>query len=183
MKVAALFVQKGGIYYGLPDVDPWDQERDARLYPGPHPVVAHPPCATWGTFARTGKTLRPLGDDDGCFAAALEALRKWGGVLEHPWQSSAWKRFGLIPPRMYEGWSFAGDGGWTCGVDQGRYGHRTKKPTWLYAFGCDLPPMRWAPQPGPSLFNTLSTKQRAATPIEFRDLLLGIARSPLRRAA
>ena len=30
--VAALYVATGGCYYGLPDVDPWDEERDARLY-------------------------------------------------------------------------------------------------------------------------------------------------------
>jgi len=45
MKVAALYVETGGVYYGLPDVDPWDEERDARLYAGPWPVVAHPPCS------------------------------------------------------------------------------------------------------------------------------------------
>ena len=38
--VAALYVAKGGAYYGLPDVDPWDEARDARLYAGPWPVVA-----------------------------------------------------------------------------------------------------------------------------------------------
>ena len=46
MTVAALYVEKGGVYYGLPDVDPWDEERDARLYAGPWPVVAHPPRAS-----------------------------------------------------------------------------------------------------------------------------------------
>ena len=30
MTVAALFVQTGGCYFGLPDVDPWDESRDAR---------------------------------------------------------------------------------------------------------------------------------------------------------
>lgn len=33
--VAALFVETGGCYFGLPDVDPWDEARDARLYAGP----------------------------------------------------------------------------------------------------------------------------------------------------
>ena len=42
--IAALFVETGGVYFGLPNVDPWDEERDARLYDGPWPVVAHPPC-------------------------------------------------------------------------------------------------------------------------------------------
>lgn len=43
--VAALFVAKGGCYFGLEGVDPWDETRDARLYPGPHPApaVTHPP--------------------------------------------------------------------------------------------------------------------------------------------
>jgi len=45
--VAALYVQTDGVYYGLPGVDPWDEERDARTYVGPHPVVAHPPCQLW----------------------------------------------------------------------------------------------------------------------------------------
>lgn len=34
-QVAALYVETGGSYYGLPDVDPWDEARDARLYNGP----------------------------------------------------------------------------------------------------------------------------------------------------
>lgn len=28
--IAALYVQKGGAYYGIEGVDPWDEERDAR---------------------------------------------------------------------------------------------------------------------------------------------------------
>ena len=41
--IAALYVQTGGSYFDLPDVDPYDQDRDARTYAGPWPVVAHPP--------------------------------------------------------------------------------------------------------------------------------------------
>ena len=35
MMVAALFVQPRGCYANLPDVDPWDEARDARKYAGP----------------------------------------------------------------------------------------------------------------------------------------------------
>ena len=43
--IAALYVQRGGVYFDLAGVDPWDEQRDARRYAGPWPVVAHPPCA------------------------------------------------------------------------------------------------------------------------------------------
>ena len=86
--IAALYVEPAGIYIGVPDVDPWDEARDARTYSGPHPVVAHPPCQRWGRFWH-GSTRKPhqykLGDDGGCFAACLTSVRQWGGLLEHPW--------------------------------------------------------------------------------------------------
>lgn len=187
MKVAALFVAKNGCYFGLPDVDPWDEERDARKYAGPWPVVAHPPCGTWGGFARRGMTLRPLGDDDGCFEAALTAVRSFGGVLEHPSQSSAWPTFALPAPTGNGGWQRdMWRDGWACEVEQGHYGHPCRKATWLYAVGVEPLPMRWGPSSKPlDAYGRLSHRQRAATPIPFRDLLLSIARTaqPRSRAA
>jgi hypothetical protein len=41
--IAALYVEKDGVYANLPGVDVWDESRDARLYAGPDPVVAHLP--------------------------------------------------------------------------------------------------------------------------------------------
>lgn len=196
--IAALFVQSGGCYFGLGGVDPWDKGRDARLYDGPHPVVAHPPCERWGRFANGGpaaKVRRIRGDDDDCFAYALACVRRWGGVLEHPEGSLAWKHFGLIAPPRHGGWVVADFcGGWTCCVEQGRYGHLAKKATWLYAVGCELPSLRWgigeqrldpktlarhgyeyARRRGVVSVFSSSDPRRAATPIEFRDLLLSIA--------
>ena len=46
--IAALYVESGGAYFGLQGVDPWDEVRDARLYAGPHAIVAHPPCQRYG---------------------------------------------------------------------------------------------------------------------------------------
>lgn len=146
--IAALYVETGGVYFGLDGVDPWDEKRDARLYDGPYPVVAHPPCARWSrlagfTEARFGYKR---GDDGGCFAAALDAVRRFGGVLEHPAYSAAFDAFGLPEPMptVYHGWTGGLCGGFTAYVEQGRYGLPVKKSTWLYAYGVELPQLRWS---------------------------------------
>lgn len=148
---AALYVLKSGPYFGVSGVDPWDEARDARKYAGPYPVVAHPPCQRWGKFwagqplhiKRTGER-KIKGDDGGCFAAALAAVRCWGGVIEHPWGSHAWPYFGLRVPSRAGGWVEADAyGGWTCCVEQGRYGHYARKPTLLVAYGTHLPELLW----------------------------------------
>ncbi len=98
MTIAALYVQDGGSYYGIDGVDPWDEARDARQYAGPDAVVAHPPCQRWGKLwagqplwiKRTGER-KIKGNDGGCFAAALDAVRRYGGVLEHPWGRLDWR--------------------------------------------------------------------------------------------
>ncbi len=228
--IAALYVIAGGVYCGLPDVDPWPKDRDARLYAGPHPVVAHPPCERWGRYWHGGPSCKQRmrkGDDGGCFAAALAAVRRWGGVLEHPEASAAWDAFGLNRPPKCGGW-IAADflGGWTCCVEQGHYGHRARKATWLYACGVrSLPSLTWGPSAAlyrledgfhtaeeRRLFRRLpkdaspelrarrnewlarraavtgkewaspecmSKRERAATPVPFRDLLLDLARAAL----
>lgn len=199
--IAALYVQEGGCYYGLPDVDPWPEARDARLYGGPWPVVAHPPCERWGRYWSGGPSARVRrlkGDDGGCFSAALAAVRQWGGVLEHPADSHAWAAHGLVAPPRAGGW-IAADliGGWTCCIEQGWYGHRARKATWLYAYGVELVTLRWGAAPGEFLrlddgYHTaderrrahstgvvqrLSKRQRAATPEPFRDVLISLAQS------
>ena len=138
--IAALFVQKNGAYFGLPDVDPWDESRDARKYAGPWPVVAHPPCSRWCRLAGLVEARwgHKKGDDGGCFESALASVRRWGGVLEHPAYSDAFRAFGLPIPKP-GGWQKGIDGGWVAYVEQGRYGHVAKKATWLYAYRCCLP--------------------------------------------
>ena len=203
--IAALYVQTGGSYYNLEGVDPWDEARDARQYAGPYPVVAHPPCQRWGKMwagspmhiAKTG--IRKIkGDDGGCFAAALGSVITFGGVLEHPWGSHAWPHFNLARPPRSGGWVPAGYGGWTCCIEQSRYGHYARKPTLLYAVGTDLPALRWGiseptfppeaiakhglaycKRAGELAFKGggKDNKHRIGTPPEFRDLLINLAQS------
>lgn len=193
--IAALYVHRGGGYFGLPGVDPWDEARDARLYAGPYPVVAHPPCARWCRLAGLVEARwgHKRGEDGGCFAAALAAVRQWGGVLEHPAYSDAWKAFGLPRPKAAVGWTQGACGGWACYVEQGRYGHPAKKATWLYAYGVELPELKWGKildRESQALVswcgNQVSSgekrprvgeKAAAATPPEFRDILIRMAES------
>lgn len=136
--IAALYVAKGGAYFDLEHVDPWDLRRDARLYTGPHPVVAHPPCKRWGKFATAGGNA--VGDDGGCFACALSVVRLYGGVLEHPAYSKAWQWYDLPSPDMDAQWSEADYfGGRSIHVEQGHFGHKARKATWLYAVAPTLP--------------------------------------------
>lgn len=202
--IAALYVEADGAYSNLPHVDAWDVGRDARRYAGPHPIVAHPPCQRWGRFAKGGTHPNSprfeIGADDGCFEAALAAVRRWGGVLEHPCDSHAWAHFNLNRPARDGGWVPADmEGGWTCCVYQGHYGHFSGKPTWLYAHGIALPELRWGKceqrlhptalaRHGYEKARRIGmiamvggkdkTKIRNATPDEFRDLLLSMVRCP-----
>lgn len=188
--IAALYVLKNGPYFGLPGVDPWDEERDARLYDGPYPVVAHPPCSRWCqlAFINEKRYGHRVGDDGGCFESALAAVRRWGGVLEHPARSYAWSRFDLARPRLGV-WLNTIGGGWVTEVSQGAYGHRARKLTWLYFFGVSSPPvLDWSvPEPtaqvsfcknhGNSPLPRLSKMAASRTPPRFRDLLISLARS------
>jgi hypothetical protein len=200
--VAALYVETDGCYFRHSNIQCWDEQCDARKYAGPHPVVAHPPCQRWGRMATGGPSApgtRILGDDSGCFAAALDAVRRWGGVLEHPCDSRAWSHYGMDKPKRHAGWSGPDIfGGRSCYVEQGHYGHMSRKPTWLYACHTDFPQLNW--NKGEQRIHPVAlakhgyekarrigmtamiggkdkTKMRNATPIDFRDVLLSIARS------
>lgn len=199
--IAALFVEPDGVYSKCDGIEIWDESRDARLYKGPHRVIAHPPCQRWGKFWH-GSTAKPhqfrLGEDGGCFAAALTAVRNYGGVLEHPAYSKAWSFFGLSTPPIHGGWSPADSfGGMTCHVEQGHYGHISRKATWLYSVAVPLPSLRWGESEqrlhpvalerhGYEKARRIGmmamvggkdkTKIRNATPEEFRDVLIAMCR-------
>jgi hypothetical protein len=150
------------------------------------------------TVKKTGERKK-LGDDGGCFAAALDAVRTFGGVIEHPWGSFAWPHFGLNTPDRAGGWIMADFmGGWTCCVEQGQYGHYARKPTLIYAFGVELPSLKWgysAAQLDPDVVARMGLQRakrlgevgargggtdsspRIGTPEPFRDVLIQMAES------
>lgn len=88
-------------------------------------------------------------------------------------------------------------GGWTCCVEQGHYGHRARKATWLYANSVrELPSLTWGPSDGRVRLDAgfhsaaerraaerMGKRERMGTPAPFADLLLSIARSARAREA
>ena len=197
--IAALYVESRGVYAGLPDVDLWDRDRDARTYAGPWPVVAHPPGARWGRSWGGHPTQQPrlvLGDDVGMLrrgpgrdAPARRCLGAPRGqpCVDRPSDSSRHHR-------EPEG----GRDGLAGGVDvlrgKGHYGHRSRKTTGWYAVGGALPgsgvgraqrPVRsrrgdhsaadrWRAIKMEAC-QRLSHRERNATPELFRDLLIAMA--------
>lgn len=134
MEVAVLFARSDSIYKTIPGTDVWDAGRDARKWTGGAPVVAHPPCRAWGQLKFFAK---PREDEKALAPWAIDQIRKFGGVLEHPSKSSLWPALGLPEPGQTDEY-----GGWTLPIHQHWFGHRAEKKTRLYIVGCkpqDIP--------------------------------------------
>lgn len=99
--IAVLFARSDSIYKSLPGCDVYDIERDALTWPGGSPVVAHPPCRAWGSFAWRA---RPREGERECAPWAVEQIRRHGGVLEHPAASKLWPEHGLPEPGQRDAW-------------------------------------------------------------------------------
>jgi len=184
--VVVLYVDTRGVYPSL--VSEWyDEILDARCYPGPWPVVAHPPCNLWTNFAALnyarygGEHNRP-GNDGGKFKHALKMVRRYGGVLEHPAYSNAWDAFGLQRPKGI-GWNRVSSTEWVCEVWQSAYGHKARKRTWLYYSGFNKPlEAKWSRVPGTHQIGwfdrnkpSLSKRNAHLTPPAFASWLVNLA--------
>ncbi len=127
--VAVLFARADSIYKSMPGCDVYDIERDARTWPGGCPVVAHPPCRSWGKFAHMAK---PRPGERELAPWAVDQVRRWGGVLEHPLGSRLWTELGLPAPGQRDAF-----GGFSVPICQHWFGHRAEKRTLLYIVGIE----------------------------------------------
>lgn len=155
--IAALYIDPRGPYPRMPGVDVWDESRDARTYDGPHAVVAHPPCGPWGRLRHLYR-----GNEHDCAPRAVEQVRAFGGVLEHPAGSKLWDALDIPPPAITyigRGGDITGylngpgpardaHGGYTIELDQCEWGHVARKRTWLYLVGVPREALEAPPYPG-----------------------------------
>lgn len=134
--VAVLFARQDSVYKSLAGCDVFDIDRDARTWPGGCQVVAHPPCRAWGRLRAFAK---PRPDEKQLAFFAVNQVRKFGGVLEHPEASTLWREASLPKIGERDQWN-----GYTLPISQKWWGHRAEKKTWLYIVGVepvDLPVM------------------------------------------
>ncbi len=154
--IAALYVDVRRGPYAALGLDCWGEDRDAKLYAGPGPVIAHPPCGPWGKYAHR------CHQDPSCGPAAVEAVRRWGGVLEHPAHSKLWRHCQLPSPGEFPD----AHGGWTLEVRQRDWGHEANKRTWLYIVGTPPQAVPEMPPPGPPAKTYRKASGRLATAVE-----------------
>lgn len=129
-KVAVLFATADSVYKDFPICDVYDKERDALSWNGGMPVIAHPPCRAWGRLRRFARTE----PGEMCLALwAVQRVRQFGGVLEHPFASTLWSACDLPKPGSVDRF-----GGWTLAMPQFWLGHKADKATWFYIVG--VPP-------------------------------------------
>lgn len=178
--IAVLFARSDSCYKSIEGCDVYDIERDARTWAGGCHAVAHPPCRSWGRLRQFAK---PRDDEKALGPWEVEQIRREGGVLEHPKESTLFSHCAMPRPGKFPD-SF---GGYTIAVDQFHFGHRAEKSTWLYIVGCepdDLPviPVR----PGSPTHCVRPTKsyprlpsitkpEREHTPPEFARWLVELA--------
>jgi len=179
--VAVLFARADSVYKTMLDVDVWDEARDARGWPGGSSLVAHPPCRGWGRlrqFSYATEPERQLARD------AVAHIRTFGGVLEHPAESTLWADMRLPRPGQFPDES----GGWSMAVDQFIFGHRAEKSTWLYIVGLEPDDLPYLPIRGGSPTHcvrptknyprlpSITKREREATPPSFASWLVELAR-------
>lgn len=169
-QVAALYVRGDSVYKSL-GVDCWDMGRDARLYTGPFPVVAHPPCRAWGRLRHFAKARH---DEKALGLRAVWAVRKFGGVLEHPASSLLFLAAGGLRP----GQRLDAFGGWVMPILQQDFGHAAPKKTWLYVVGCapaDVPVFGLRLGVAPGRIANMSKADRERTPEPLARWLVDLA--------
>lgn len=121
--IAALYIDPRGPYAHMAGVDAWDVARDAKRYDGPHAVVAHPPCGPWSRLR-----FMCTKQDPSCAPRAVEQVRAFGGVLEHPAHSTLFRHCRMpFPGELPDAHS-----GRTWLINQVSWGHCCVKPTWIY---------------------------------------------------
>lgn len=173
-KVVVLCARKDSHYKNMSNVECYDSERNAFSYYGNEPIVAHPPCRLWGRYKHRAKSEN-VELEKHLARFCVNQVRNNGGVLEHPDGSSLFKEMDIPVDGSVDMF-----GGYVVKLNQGDYGHRAEKRTFLYVVRCVIPYRPPYKHPNPKCVEKLSVRQREMTPEYFGRYLVDIARTTKR---
>lgn len=172
MKVAALCVSGRSIYKFLPDVIPFDSRTGARSFPGHMPVVAHPPCRHWSARVSHQASSEDKQTEMQLGVWCVEQVLTWGGCLEQPARSRLFEACNLpLPGDSRDAFLY------TVELEQGAFGFRTRKPTWVLIAGVPRSRLPGVPRRrSDGQWQAMGTVERSRTMASFAGWLLRIAR-------
>jgi hypothetical protein len=179
MSIAVLFVTKDSVYKSIPECDCYDIDRNARTFAGNQVLIAHPPCRLFGKMSHSSKFNQ---SEYSLAFFAVDQVRRFGGIVEHPEGSKLWPA--LCLPRPATGLDFWR--GQTIQVDQYNFGHLARKRTWLYIVGLSFTPTSPIRTGKPKYalgvhlrdkhkYLDLPARYREGTPIDFALWLVALA--------
>lgn len=119
--ISILCVARKSNYFNIPDLDLWTEERNAYLFNGNNPIIAHPPCAQWSkmrAFSRPDKVAKNLA------LFCWEYVNQNGGCLEHPQGSALFKYVGANRSQIVS-------------INQNWFGFPSRKTTYIYFAKCE----------------------------------------------
>lgn len=166
MNVAALFVRSDNHYAAL-GCDCYDIDRDALTWPGGVPGIFHPPCRSWGQLSHFAK---PRDGERELALWSMAMVRRFGGVLEHPYSSRLWRESGCGSFGIRDH-----HGGVLVPVMQSWFGHRAPKKTCLYIVG-PVPHIEPVEVDATSTIESMGRAERERTPAAFAQWLVDLAR-------
>jgi hypothetical protein len=195
-KVAILCCSTKSVYKTMPDLECYDEKRDARTFTGGMPVIAHPPCRRWTQYGMAMMQARQtrhgiitpeseVNEERELGVFCAEQVKQWGGILEQPARSKLFAAAGLpLPGSPQSADSFS------LHVWQSWWGYPVKKGTWLYfrgisQFAIDIPFRLWNPPSGQQWYwynrgkgsGSANAEIRSRTVPAFAQWLVDLARS------
>lgn len=164
MSVPVLFTRKTSPYLAL-GCDCYDADRDALTWQGGRPAIFHPPCRAWGQLSHMAK---PRPGERELALWAIQKVRAFGGVLEHPINSRLWREADCLSWGVRDRF-----GGVLVPLYQSSFGHRAPKASCLY-FVLDAVPSIPEPRATVTTVERMCRAEREATPPELAAWLVDL---------
>lgn len=125
--IPVLFVDENSLYKNYSIFDAYDHSRDALTFYDRCPIICHPPCRL---FSRLRSFSNASPSEKKLAFFALDRIRMFGGILEHPRSSTLWTSGNFNLDGSVDQY-----GGFLRSVNLSWFGYPAQKKTMLYFVG------------------------------------------------